>query len=47
MIEEAIAYAKAQGGSTEEQVENAADKLAVAVGLGDFKPYSWTYFDRG
>jgi transaldolase len=33
MIEEAIAYAKAQGGSTEEQVENAADKLAVAVGL--------------
>ena len=33
MIEEAIVYAKAQGGSTEEQVENAADKLAVAVGL--------------
>ena len=33
MIEEAIAYAKAQGGSTEEQIENAADKLAVAVGL--------------
>ena len=33
MIEEAIAYAKSQGGSTEEQVENAADKLAVAVGL--------------
>jgi len=33
MIEEAIAYAKVQGGSTEEQVENAADKLAVAVGL--------------
>ena len=33
MIEEAIAYAKAQGGYTEEQVENAADKLAVAVGL--------------
>jgi transaldolase len=33
MIEEAIAYAKTQGGSTEEQVENAADKLAVAVGL--------------
>ncbi len=33
MIEEAIAYANAQGGSTEEQVENAADKLAVAVGL--------------
>ena len=33
MIEEAIAYAQAQGGSTEEQVENAADKLAVAVGL--------------
>ncbi len=33
MIEEAITYAKAQGGSTEEQVENAADKLAVAVGL--------------
>ena len=33
MIEEAIAYAKAQGGSIEEQVENAADKLAVAVGL--------------
>jgi transaldolase len=33
MIEEAIAYAKAQGGSSEEQVENAADKLAVAVGL--------------
>ena len=33
MIEEAIAYAKAQGGSKEQQVENAADKLAVAVGL--------------
>ena len=33
MIEEAIAYAKAQGGSKEQQVENAADKLAVAVCL--------------
>jgi transaldolase len=33
MIEEAIAYAKAQGGSKEQQIENAADKLAVAVGL--------------
>ena len=33
MIEEAIAYAKVQGGSKEQQIENAADKLAVAVGL--------------
>jgi len=33
MIEEAIAYAKAQGGSKEQQIENAAAKLAVAVGL--------------
>ena len=33
MIEEAIAFAKSQGGTAEEQVENAADKLAVAVGL--------------
>ncbi len=33
LIEEAIAYAKAQGGSKEVQVENAADKLAVLIGL--------------
>ena len=33
MIEEAIAYAKVQGGSKEQQIENAADKLAVAVCL--------------
>lgn len=33
MIEEAIAYAKVQGGSKEQQIENAVDKLAVAVGL--------------
>lgn len=31
-IDEAIAYAKAQGGSKEQQVENAADKLAVLIG---------------
>jgi transaldolase len=33
LIEEAIAYAKAQGGSKEQQIENAADKLAVLIGL--------------
>lgn len=33
LIEESIAYAKAQGGSKEAQVENAADKLAVLIGL--------------
>jgi transaldolase len=33
LIEEAIAYAKAQGGSKEQQVEHAADKLAVLIGL--------------
>lgn len=33
LIEEAIAYAKAQGGSKGQQIENAADKLAVLIGL--------------
>lgn len=33
LIEESIAYAKTQGGSKEVQVENAADKLAVLIGL--------------
>jgi transaldolase len=32
LIETAIAYAKAQGGSKEEQIDNAADKLAVLIG---------------
>lgn len=32
LIDEAIAYAKAQGGSKEQQVDNAADKLAVLIG---------------
>lgn len=33
LIDEAIAYAKKQGGSKEEQIENAADKLAVLIGI--------------
>lgn len=33
LIEDAIGYAKKQGGSKEEQIENAADKLAVSIGL--------------
>ncbi|ROH85349.1 transaldolase [Pseudomethylobacillus aquaticus] len=33
LIDEAIAYAKAQGGSKEVQIENAADKLAVLIGI--------------
>ncbi len=33
LIDDAIAYAKAQGGSKEQQIENAADKLAVSIGL--------------
>ena len=32
LIETAIAYAKAQGGTTEQQIDNAADKLAVLIG---------------
>ena len=32
LIEAAIAYAKAQGGSKEAQIDNAADKLAVLIG---------------
>lgn len=32
LIDEAIAYAKAQGGSKEQQIDNAADKLAVLIG---------------
>jgi len=32
LIEEAIAYAKAEGGSKEAQIDNAADKLAVLIG---------------
>ncbi|MEY3746635.1 MAG: hypothetical protein RL194_94 [Pseudomonadota bacterium] len=33
LIDEAIAYAKAQGGSKDAQIENAADKLAVLIGV--------------
>lgn len=33
LIEESIAYAKAQGGSKEVQIDNAADKLAVLIGI--------------
>lgn len=33
LIDEAIAYAKAQGGDKEAQIENAADKLAVLIGI--------------
>jgi transaldolase len=33
LIDDAIAYAKKQGGSKEQQIENAADKLAVSIGL--------------
>jgi transaldolase len=32
LIEDAIAYAKAQGGTKAEQIDNAADKLAVLIG---------------
>jgi len=32
LIDEAIAYAKAQGGDKDNQIENAADKLAVLIG---------------
>jgi len=32
LIEAAVAYAKAQGGSKEQQIDNAADKLAVSIG---------------
>ena len=33
LIDDAIAYAKQQGGSKEQQIEDAADKLAVSIGL--------------
>lgn len=33
LIEASIAYAKAEGGSKEQQIDNAADKLAVLIGL--------------
>ncbi len=33
LIDDAITYAKKQGGSKAQQVENAADKLAVSIGL--------------
>ena len=33
LIEASIAYAKAQGGTKEQQVDHAADKLAVLIGL--------------
>jgi transaldolase len=33
LIDDSIAYAKAQGGSKEAQIENAADKLAVLIGI--------------
>ncbi len=32
LIDAAVAYAKAQGGSKEQQIDNAADKLAVLIG---------------
>jgi len=33
LIDESIAYAKAQGGDKDQQIENAADKLAVLIGI--------------
>ncbi|PCI61057.1 MAG: transaldolase [Methylophilaceae bacterium] len=33
LIEDSITFAKAQGGSKEDQIENAADKLAVLIGI--------------
>lgn len=33
LIEESIAYANAQGGSKKKKIENAADKLAVLIGI--------------
>ncbi|MFV1921389.1 MAG: transaldolase [Methylotenera sp.] len=33
LIDEAISYAKSKGGSKEDQIENAADKLAVLIGI--------------
>jgi transaldolase len=33
LIDEAIIYAKSKGGSKEAQIENAADKLAVLIGI--------------
>jgi len=33
LIDAAIAYAKAQSGSKEQQIDNAADKLAVLIGM--------------
>lgn len=33
LIEDSIAFAKAQGGSKADQIENAADKLAVLIGI--------------
>lgn len=33
LIDESIAFAKSKGGSKEEQIENAADKLAVLIGI--------------
>jgi transaldolase len=33
LIDDAIAYAKEQGGDKAQQIENAADKLAVSIGL--------------
>lgn len=33
LIDESIAYAKAQGGTKAQQIDNAADKLAVLIGL--------------
>lgn len=33
LIDESIAFAKKQGGSKEAQIENAADKLAVLIGI--------------
>jgi transaldolase len=33
LIADAIAYAKKQGGTKEQQIEHAADKLAVSIGL--------------
>ena len=33
LIEEAIAYAKSKSSDKAQQIENAADKLAVSIGL--------------
>ncbi len=44
LIDDAIAYAKKQGGDKAKQIESAADKLAVSIGLEIQKTHSWPYF---